>query len=63
MCALCHQEKSVLQIGFLNSEDASEMPLQMPKEIWLLVDHLYKHACHQVRERASACSRKLLRGW
>ncbi|XP_004940634.3 inositol polyphosphate 5-phosphatase OCRL isoform X3 [Gallus gallus] len=40
-------EKSVLQIGFLNSEDASEMPLQMPKEIWLLVDHLYKHACHQ----------------
>lgn len=41
------KEKSVLQIGFLNSEDASEMPLQMPKEIWLLVDHLYKHACHQ----------------
>uniref|UniRef100_A0A669PUY7 phosphoinositide 5-phosphatase n=1 Tax=Phasianus colchicus TaxID=9054 RepID=A0A669PUY7_PHACC len=40
-------EKSVLQIGFLNSEDASEMPLQMPKEIWLLVDHLYKRACHQ----------------
>uniref|UniRef100_A0A8C2T0R2 phosphoinositide 5-phosphatase n=1 Tax=Coturnix japonica TaxID=93934 RepID=A0A8C2T0R2_COTJA len=40
-------EKSVLQISFLNSEDASEMPLQMPKEIWLLVDHLYKHACHQ----------------
>uniref|UniRef100_A0A669PPD9 phosphoinositide 5-phosphatase n=1 Tax=Phasianus colchicus TaxID=9054 RepID=A0A669PPD9_PHACC len=41
------KEKSVLQIGFLNSEDASEMPLQMPKEIWLLVDHLYKRACHQ----------------
>uniref|UniRef100_A0A8C2SZP9 phosphoinositide 5-phosphatase n=1 Tax=Coturnix japonica TaxID=93934 RepID=A0A8C2SZP9_COTJA len=41
------KEKSVLQISFLNSEDASEMPLQMPKEIWLLVDHLYKHACHQ----------------
>lgn len=53
----------MLQIGFLNSEDASEMPLQMPKEIWLLVDHLYKHACHQVRKRASACSGKLLRAW
>lgn len=23
------------------------MPLQVPKEIWLLVDHLFKHACHQ----------------
>ncbi|XP_021261566.1 inositol polyphosphate 5-phosphatase OCRL-1 isoform X1 [Numida meleagris] len=41
------KEKSVLQVGFLNSEDASEMPLQVPKEIWLLVDHLFKHACHQ----------------
>lgn len=32
------------------------MPLQVPKEIWLLVDHLFKHALHQVRgrERASA---------
>uniref|UniRef100_F6W7R9 phosphoinositide 5-phosphatase n=1 Tax=Monodelphis domestica TaxID=13616 RepID=F6W7R9_MONDO len=28
-------------------ENASEKPLQIPKELWLLVDHLYKHACHQ----------------
>lgn len=41
-------------MGILNSEDASEMPLQVPKEIWLLVDHLFKHACHQVRDGASA---------
>ncbi|NXW22020.1 OCRL phosphatase, partial [Circaetus pectoralis] len=47
MCALCHQEKSVLQMGSLDSEEASGMPLQVPKEIWLLVDHLFKHACHQ----------------
>ncbi|NWX91036.1 OCRL phosphatase, partial [Nothoprocta pentlandii] len=40
-------EKSVLQMGSLESEDASEMPLQVPKEIWLLVDHLFKNACHQ----------------
>ncbi|NXA23356.1 OCRL phosphatase, partial [Ibidorhyncha struthersii] len=40
-------EKSVLQMGSLDSEDASGMPLQVPKEIWLLVDHLFKHACHQ----------------
>ncbi|XP_074064397.1 inositol polyphosphate 5-phosphatase OCRL [Macrotis lagotis] len=24
-----------------------ERPLQVPKEIWLLVDHLYKNGCHQ----------------
>lgn len=52
--SLCHQEKSALQIGILNSEDAGEMPLQVPKEIWLLVDHLFKHACHQVRDGVSA---------
>ncbi|NWJ05183.1 OCRL phosphatase, partial [Crypturellus undulatus] len=40
-------EKSVLQMGSLDSEDASEKPMQVPKEIWLLVDHLFKNACHQ----------------
>ncbi|XP_064526418.1 inositol polyphosphate 5-phosphatase OCRL isoform X3 [Pseudopipra pipra] len=40
-------EKSVLQMGSLDSEEAGEVPLQVPKEIWLLVDHLFKHACHQ----------------
>ncbi|KAH1165625.1 hypothetical protein KIL84_023184 [Mauremys mutica] len=40
-------EKSLLQMGPSDSEDASERPLQVPKEIWLLVDHLFKHACHQ----------------
>ncbi|NWX48325.1 OCRL phosphatase, partial [Steatornis caripensis] len=47
LCALCHQEKSVLQMGSLDSEEAGGMPLQVPKEIWLLVDHLFKHGCHQ----------------
>ncbi|XP_035167424.1 inositol polyphosphate 5-phosphatase OCRL-like isoform X1 [Oxyura jamaicensis] len=41
------KEKSTLRMSILNSEDASELPLQVPKEIWLLVDHLFKHACHQ----------------
>uniref|UniRef100_A0A8C7A5S2 Inositol polyphosphate 5-phosphatase OCRL n=1 Tax=Neovison vison TaxID=452646 RepID=A0A8C7A5S2_NEOVI len=39
-------EKSVLQMVPLD-EGASERPLQVPKEIWLLVDHLFKYACHQ----------------
>ncbi|XP_064015309.1 inositol polyphosphate 5-phosphatase OCRL isoform X2 [Pogoniulus pusillus] len=41
------KEKSVLQMDSLDSEEAGEVPLQVPKEIWLLVDHLFKHACHQ----------------
>ncbi|KAM4660224.1 inositol polyphosphate 5-phosphatase OCRL isoform 6-T6 [Amazona ochrocephala] len=41
------KEKSVLQMGALDSEEASGTPLQVPKEMWLLVDHLFKHACHQ----------------
>uniref|UniRef100_A0A7N4V033 Rho-GAP domain-containing protein n=1 Tax=Sarcophilus harrisii TaxID=9305 RepID=A0A7N4V033_SARHA len=28
-------------------ESVGEKPLQIPKELWLLVDHLYKHACDQ----------------
>ncbi|XP_051837875.1 inositol polyphosphate 5-phosphatase OCRL-like [Antechinus flavipes] len=28
-------------------ESVGEKPLQIPKELWLLVDHLYKHACEQ----------------
>uniref|UniRef100_A0A8C5X7J2 phosphoinositide 5-phosphatase n=1 Tax=Malurus cyaneus samueli TaxID=2593467 RepID=A0A8C5X7J2_9PASS len=51
LCALFPQEKSILQMGSLDSEEANEAPLQVPKEIWLLVDHLFKYACHQVRGR------------
>ncbi|XP_068007975.1 inositol polyphosphate 5-phosphatase OCRL isoform X3 [Melanerpes formicivorus] len=40
-------EKSILQMDSLESEEAGETPLQVPKEIWLLVDHLFKNACHQ----------------
>lgn len=31
-------------------DGASERPLQIPKEIWLLVDHLFKYASQQVSE-------------
>ncbi|XP_028923094.1 inositol polyphosphate 5-phosphatase OCRL isoform X1 [Ornithorhynchus anatinus] len=31
----------------LENDDVSERPLQIPKEIWFLVDHLFKNACHQ----------------
>lgn len=35
-------------------EGTSEKPLQVPKEIWLLVDHLSRNACHQVSESGLA---------
>ncbi|XP_029140796.1 inositol polyphosphate 5-phosphatase OCRL-1, partial [Protobothrops mucrosquamatus] len=40
------QEKSLLKM-VPQDEDSSDRPLHIPKEIWLLVDHLFKNACHQ----------------
>lgn len=39
----------MLQMGSLDSEEDGGTWLQVPKEVWLLVDHLFRHACHQVR--------------
>lgn len=46
-------------MGPLDSEDASERPLKVPKEIWLLVDHLFKCACHQVNRKGMCLHREL----
>ncbi|XP_068106092.1 inositol polyphosphate 5-phosphatase OCRL isoform X2 [Hyperolius riggenbachi] len=40
-------EKAVLHMLPEDGDDAAEKPLKIPKEVWLLVDHLYKNACHQ----------------
>ncbi|XP_075428937.1 inositol polyphosphate 5-phosphatase OCRL isoform X3 [Ascaphus truei] len=40
-------EKAVMQMLPLDSDGTTERPLKIPKEIWLLVDHLFKNACHQ----------------
>ncbi|XP_077163351.1 inositol polyphosphate 5-phosphatase OCRL isoform X2 [Paroedura picta] len=40
-------EKSVLEMVPQDSEDSGDRPLHVPKEIWILVDHLFKNACHQ----------------
>uniref|UniRef100_A0A8C6XU02 phosphoinositide 5-phosphatase n=1 Tax=Naja naja TaxID=35670 RepID=A0A8C6XU02_NAJNA len=39
-------EKSLLKM-VPQDEDSNDRPLHIPKEIWLLVDHLFKNACHQ----------------
>ncbi|XP_077163352.1 inositol polyphosphate 5-phosphatase OCRL isoform X3 [Paroedura picta] len=41
------KEKSVLEMVPQDSEDSGDRPLHVPKEIWILVDHLFKNACHQ----------------
>ncbi|KAM4696535.1 inositol polyphosphate 5-phosphatase OCRL [Rhinophrynus dorsalis] len=40
-------EKAVLQMLPLDSDGTTDKPLKIPKEVWLLVDHLYRNACHQ----------------
>ncbi|XP_030064572.1 inositol polyphosphate 5-phosphatase OCRL isoform X2 [Microcaecilia unicolor] len=40
-------EKSIMQMLPLEGDETSEKPMKIPKEIWLLVDHLFKNACHQ----------------
>ncbi|XP_054975944.1 inositol polyphosphate 5-phosphatase OCRL [Sorex araneus] len=43
---LLEKEKSLLHMVPLD-DGASERPLHIPKEIWLLVDHLFKYASQQ----------------
>ncbi|XP_063794439.1 inositol polyphosphate 5-phosphatase OCRL isoform X2 [Pseudophryne corroboree] len=40
-------EKAVMQMLPEDVDGTNDKPLKVPKEIWLLVDHLYKNACHQ----------------
>nr|XP_056715174.1 inositol polyphosphate 5-phosphatase OCRL isoform X2 [Euleptes europaea] len=40
-------EKSLLEMVPQDSDDSGDRPLHVPKEIWILVDHLFKNACHQ----------------
>nr|DBA20373.1 TPA: hypothetical protein GDO54_017162 [Pyxicephalus adspersus] len=41
-------EKAVMQmLPESDGDGLTDKPLKIPKEMWLLVDHLYKNACHQ----------------
>lgn len=41
------QEKAVMQMSE-EVDGTTDKPLKIPKEMWLLVDHLYRNACRQV---------------
>ncbi|XP_053329882.1 inositol polyphosphate 5-phosphatase OCRL isoform X3 [Spea bombifrons] len=40
-------ERAVLHNLPLDIDGTTDKPLKIPKEVWLLVNHLYKEACHQ----------------
>uniref|UniRef100_A0A8C5PR65 phosphoinositide 5-phosphatase n=1 Tax=Leptobrachium leishanense TaxID=445787 RepID=A0A8C5PR65_9ANUR len=41
------KERAVQRNLPLEIDGTTDKPLKIPKEIWLLVDHLYRNACHQ----------------
>lgn len=44
-------------MNFLMADGAGtdDKPLKIPKELWILVNHLYTKACDQVRNSATDC--------
>lgn len=49
-------------MNFLTVEGtgSEEQPLKIPKEVWILVNHLYTKACDQVRFGSSCPGRKMI---
>ncbi|XP_059507433.1 inositol polyphosphate 5-phosphatase OCRL isoform X2 [Stegostoma tigrinum] len=45
--SVLHKEKSRLELVSVDNTGTDNKPLQIPKEIWLLVDHLFKNASRQ----------------
>lgn len=45
------QEKSKVSFLMVDSAGTEDKPLKIPKEVWLMVNHLFTKSCQQVRER------------
>lgn len=43
-----NQERSRLDLLPVDNVGTEDKPLKIPKEVWLLVDHLFTKACRQV---------------
>lgn len=57
-CIQCHQEKTKVNFLMVAGSDNEDKPLKIPKEVWILVNHLYTKACDQVRGFEPANSQK-----
>lgn len=40
----------------LDNSGTEDKPLKIPKEVWLLVNHLYTKACQQVNKIKHECT-------
>lgn len=47
---LSKQEKSKMNFLMVDGAGTEDKPLKIPKEVWILVNHLYTKSCDQVRE-------------
>ncbi|KAG2463704.1 OCRL phosphatase, partial [Polypterus senegalus] len=65
--SLCRMKKPIREIpvtkliDLVDNNGTEDPPLKIPKEIWLLVDHLYKHACQEVISQLSRVHRNVFR--
>lgn len=57
---LCPQERSKVNFLMVEGTGSEEKPLKIPKEVWILVNHLYTKACDQVRFSSSSPGRKMM---
>lgn len=46
---ISYQEKSKVSFLMVDGTSAEDKPLKIPKEVWILVNHLYTKSCDQVR--------------
>lgn len=43
------KEKSMLNFLVMDGGGSEDKPLNIPKEVWILVNHLFTRSCDQVR--------------
>lgn len=48
-CDVCRQEKSKVNFLMVDGASTEDKPLKIPKEVWILVNHLFTKSCDQVR--------------
>lgn len=48
-CVISHQEKSKVNFLMMDGAGTEDKPLKIPKEVWILVNHLFTKSCDQVR--------------
>lgn len=43
-----HQERSKVNFLIVDGASTEDKPLKIPKEVWILVNHLFTKSCDQV---------------